>query len=269
MTQPHDANSPSSRTQNRSPAPQPQPEKKKSKKKSKKKKGTPFFLQRLRRQDIVLLTGLLSLACFSLIVVGFLILRFQPATAGPVLTPAVTPGPQPTHTVTYVQVTGLNQYELAKARALAWAPDAQLVSANTHWPGVISLEQVGAPGEWSYQFYSPGKERLFIARVAPDGTVEAIEHVVKITLPPPLLGTGNWVVDSPAALAIWLDHGGAELVRRNPGLEVLIQLRYLNNHPNPVWMVIGTDQRTQDIHTVVIDTAEGTVLSKRSTLEQG
>jgi hypothetical protein len=222
-----------------------------------------FFLQRLRRQDIILLTGLLSLACLSVIVVGLLILRFQQSgvAAGNGLagSPA-RPGPQATHTVSFTQVTGLSQYPAARARAQAWAADAQLVSANANWPTVLSDGQVGEPGLWGYHFYSPGKGRLFIVNVEADGRLFAVEHVAAITLPPPLLETGNWVVDSPAALATWLDYGGADLIRRNPGLEVLIQLRHLNNYPNPVWLVIGTDRRTQDIRTVMIDTTDGSVV---------
>ena len=197
--------------------------------------------------------------------VGLLILRFQSARATPAeLPPGVSSGPQPTHTVEYVQITALNQYAPAEARALAWAADAQLVSANANWPGVINEQQIGQPGEWTYRFYSPGKERLYIVKVSAEGKVRGIEHVVKITLPPPILGTGNWVVDSPTALAIWLDYGGAELVRRNPGLEVLIQLRHLTGYDNPVWAVIGTDSRTQDIKIVVIDITNGVVVSTNS-----
>ncbi len=228
------------------------------------KKRKPFVLQRLRRQDIIILSGLLSLACFSIILVGLLIIRFQPARATPAVAPGVVPGPQPTHTVTHVQLTGLSQYQLAEAEALAWRSDAQLVSANANWPNVLSDGQIGEPGQWTFRFYSPGKERLFIVKVEADGRLRGIEHIVKITLPPPVLGTGTWVIDSPTALATWLDYGGAALVRRNPGLEVLVQLRRINDHPNPVWMVIGTDKRTQDIHIVVIDTIDGTVVSTSS-----
>lgn len=86
-----------------------------------------------------------------------------------------------------------------------------------------------------------------------------------ITLPPDVLDATEWRIDSPAALARWLDHGGAELVRRNPGLEVLIQLRSLSRHPEPVWMVTGSDKRTQDIHVVVIDASSGQVVPTNPT----
>ena len=244
----------------------PTPKKRAKKGKTAKKGRKTFVLQRLRRQDIILLIGLFSLACFSIIVVALLIIRFQSgqaaqSTAGQV---TETPGPQPTHTVTYTQVTGLSQYRLAEAEARAWAGDAQLVSANANWPRVLNQDQVGEPETWTYHFYSPSKEHLFIVNVQPDNRTLGFEHVVRITLPPPLLGTESWVVDSPAALAIWLDNGGADMVRTNPGLEMIVQLRHLRDYPNPVWMVIGSDQRTEDIHIIVVDTTEGKVVKTGS-----
>ncbi|MEW5961293.1 MAG: hypothetical protein AB1801_26515, partial [Chloroflexota bacterium] len=126
------------------------------------------------------------------------------------------------------------------------------------------LDQIGRPAVWSYHFYSPERQRLYIIRVDPDGQINTFEHIRKITLPPPLLAADSWVIDSPAALAIWLDHGGARLVQRNPGLEVLIQLRPLKNQPNPVWMVIGSDKRTGDLHIVAVEAGEGKVVSTSS-----
>jgi hypothetical protein len=220
-----------------------------------------FVLQRVRRRDLIILTGVLALACMSVLVLLWLIWPDRPLQIEADLNPIATPGPQPTHTVTYVQTTGLRQYPLAEAAARSWSADAQLVSASASWPQLLSQDQLGAPGEWSYRFYSPGKQRLFNISVQPDGQIESFEHIIKITLPPSTLPTANWAIDSPAALAIWLDYGGADLVGRNPGLEVLIQLRHLTNYPEPVWMVVGSDRRTQKVHIVVIDAKEGRVVT--------
>jgi hypothetical protein len=207
-----------------------------------------------------------SLACFSILVVVMLVLGSQPSVVNPAEeSPGLskTPGPEPTHTVTYVEVTGLNQYLLAESAARTWAADAQLVSANADWPKVFNLDQVGEPVSWTYRFYSPGKKRLFFAVVEPDGQVQTIEHVVPITLPPQPITTDDWVMDSPAALAIWLDYGGHQMLRTNPGLELLAQLRSVSNHPRPVWMIVGLDSRTEDVLTVVIDANQGTVVTSQ------
>ncbi|MCB0224519.1 MAG: hypothetical protein KDI02_12575 [Anaerolineae bacterium] len=228
----------------------------------------PRLLQRLRRRDIILLTGLSTFACFVVVIVALLILRYQPvnsATSSAVV--KMVPTVLPVHTVTFTQITGLSQFQPAWAAGQAWAADAQLIAASASWPGVLSVGQVGEPVQWSYRFYSPSLQRLLITKVEPDNQVTTVEHVGKITLPPPILDTDSWLIDSPAALAIWLDYGGAELLRRNPGLELLVQLRTIKNYPGPVWMVIGLDKRTQDIFVVVIDAAEGTVVSTDSSLE--
>lgn len=218
------------------------------------------IFQRLRRQDLILLTGLLALACVSVLTVALLVLRYQQAPE-PTLAAnsAAVPGPQPTHTVTFVQVTGLSQYKLAQAAAQRWAGDAQLVSANAVWPKVVSKAQVGEPTLWTYRFFSVEKQRLFFVNVAPEGQVETIEHVKPVSLPPRPLPLDSWTIDSSAALAIWLDYGGAKVLGENPGLEILIQLRTVNNNANPVWIVAGLNNRTEQIHTVVIDANQGVV----------
>jgi hypothetical protein len=224
-------------------------------------RSRPFWLQRLRRRELIWLLGLTMLACTSLITVGLLILRYQSGPLSPAESSAVKAiRPTPVHTVSYTEVTGLSRYQAAQQQGLAWAGDAQLVSASANWPNVTALDQVGQPVEWSYRFYSPAKERLFIVKIALDNQVTTIEPPVKITVPPGSFSADRWLVDSPTALALWLDYGGAELLRRNPGLEVLIQLRHLKNYDSPVWMVAGLDKRTQDIHIVVVDAAEGFIL---------
>lgn len=225
------------------------------------------LLQRLRRRDIILLTGLSTFACFVVIIVALLILRYQPVNSASSTVIKTVPTVAPVHTVTFTQITGLTQFQPAWTAGQAWAADAQLISVSANWPGVLSVGQVGEPVQWSYRFYSPSLKRLMIAKVEPDNQLTSVEHVGKITLPPPVLDTDSWLIDSPAALAIWLDYGGAELLRRNPGLELLVQLRTIKNYPGPVWMVIGLDKRTQDIFVVVIDAAEGTVVSTDSSLE--
>lgn len=202
------------------------------------------------------------LACLSVLVVALLIIRAEPGTAnrpGTVPGATGTPGPRPTHTVSFVQITGLSQFRLAEPAARNWAADAQLASASASWSQVLSKDQVGAPAEWTYRFYSPARQRLLFVLVQPDGQLTTIEHVVKVTLPPPPIPAGSWLLDSPAALAIWLDYGGDKMLQTNPGLEVLVQLRATTTSPNPVWVVVGADDRTQSMHLVAVDAAEGVV----------
>ncbi len=222
------------------------------------------MLQQIRRRDLILLLGAISLACVSLITVVLFVLRTQPpqqSTAGTLQEATSTPGPAPTHTISFVQITGLGQYPIAERAAKSWSEDAQLVSANANWPQILNKEQVGEPTTWNYRFYSPEERRLFFAFVAPDGQIQTIEHQVPITLPPKIIQLDDWSLDSGAALGLWLDYGGDELVRTNPGLELVVQLRTTNRSPNPVWMVVGWDERTNDLHIIAVDATAGGVVT--------
>jgi hypothetical protein len=220
------------------------------------------LLQRTQRRDLILLTGVLALACVSVLTIGFLVLRFQPelgpASSTPAA-PAAVPGPQPTHTVMFEQVTGLNQFVAAKTAAQSWAADAELVSANAAWPKIVGQAQVGEPTLWTYRFYSPAKNRLFFVNVDPDGQVQTIEHIAPVTLPPRVIPADSWAIDSSAALALWLDNGGATILGNNPGLEMLIQLRSSSDGATPVWLVVGLNTQTEAMHTVIIDASQGIV----------
>jgi hypothetical protein len=223
------------------------------------------MLQRIRRRDLILLSGLFSLACFTAVVMMMLILQSQPGgtTSLSAAQPTGTPAPQPTHTVVFVQITGLGQYPAAATAAQAWAQDAALVSATANWPYVTRLDAVGEPAEWNYRFYSPGRARLLLVTVDPDGRVQSLEHPVPVTLPPAVIPADTWVMDSPAALAVWLDYGGHQMLRTNPGLELMVQLRADNQQPQPVWTVLGVDSRTQEARMVMINAHEGGVVASQ------
>jgi hypothetical protein len=158
-------------------------------------------------------------------------------------------------------VTGLKQFPPVRTAAEAWAPDAQLVSANADWPRVVDKAQVGEPTLWTYRFYSPAKARLLFVTITPEGQLEIIEHVAPVTLPPRIIAGDSWLIDSSTALAIWLDNGGDKVLGKNPGMELMIQLRSAGNNPNPIWMVIGLNSQTQEIYTVTIDANQGVVIS--------
>ena len=216
------------------------------------------MLQYVRRRDLILLLGLFALALLTVFIVLLLILQSQPVL-DPAVVASAQSGPPPTHTVTPT-LTGLGQFQLAQAEAVAWAADAQLVAASANWPQVLRVDEVGAATRWTYRFHSPKKRRLYIVVVEPDGVTRTVEHAVRVTLPPRPISPSSWAIDSPAALARWLDAGGAELLRTNPGLEIVAQLRTVSYSADPVWMVIGLDSRTDDLLIVPIDGRQGQIL---------
>lgn len=220
------------------------------------------MLQQLHRRDLILLLGALSLACISVFGVMALILNSQGRIMRPpsaALPPAVA---TPRYKVNYQDITGLSQYLPAKNAALNWASDAQLVSASSNWSMILTIEEVGKPSPWIYRFYSPARERMLFVTIQPEESVEILEHQPEITLPPRIVDTGIWLTDSPAALAWWLDSGGADMLRAHPGMELLIQLRVTSDANGPAWLVTGVDNRTEDILNIVVDANRGEVTRK-------
>jgi hypothetical protein len=211
-----------------------------------------FLMLRAKRRDLILLLGLWSVACIAVFVVGWFILSRPSPGAGPGQGSADRPR---IYTVEHTEVTSLKQYPLAEAAAQKWAADAQLISANTSWPEILSLAQVGEPTPWSYHFYSPAQKNLLLVIVDPGGGVTTIEHRVNMSLPRPPIQADTWLVDSPTALAIWLDYAGDSMLQTSPGFELMIQLR--QEATGPVWAVVGLDKRTGNIHGVRIDAHNG------------
>ena len=217
------------------------------------------MFQRIRRRDIILLLGLMSLAAVAVIVVALLILRDVGQQEKVRELPEAAP--KPTHTIPNQKVTGLNQYnQFAKTTALAWSSDAELIAASAKWQQVLSLSQVGEPTLWTYHFYSPSKKRKLFVTVEANGQVQVFAHPLEVTLPPQPITTEGWLMDSPVALATWLDHGGSDVLQKNLGLDLIIQLRSTKKLAGPVWIVVGLNEQTNTTHMVVVDAAKGWVI---------
>ena len=207
---------------------------------------------KLRARELVLLiVGWLFAA--AVLVVLVLVFRSQVSESTGV------PQPVATHTVVYTQVTARSQYPTAEATALAWQPDAQLVSLTATWRET-AVNLVGSPIEWVFRFYSPSRQHYYFVTIAPDGRVQGVEHARPVDLPPPLIPGDAWQVDSVAALATWLDYGGGAMLGANPGIEVSAQLNVPTPGGDPTWAVVGFDPGSNDFLTVMIHADSGEVL---------
>ena len=225
------------------------------------------MLQQLRRRDLIVLMGVLTLLCVAAFGAGYAVYAvLQNQTDNGSTLPVAEAGQtEIQHTINNLDVTGLTQYPLAKEAAQGWANDIELIAAGSDWPTVLAVDQVGEPSSWGYRFYSPSKKQMLFVTVEPDGQVETIEHKPEITLPPRIVDTNNWLFDSPTALALWLDFGGADMLAANPGMELLAQLRVTGDTGGPAWLVTGVDQRTEEMLMVVVDAQKGVVT--RSSLD--
>ncbi len=180
-------------------------------------------------------------------------------TATPTLATAYTPAPS--------EVTALTLYPLAQKEASGWRNDAQLVSCRGTWEQT-AINLVGKPIEWDYRFYSAEAKLLYFVTVTPDGRVNGTQHLGSVNRPPPGLPVDDWKVDSPAALANWLNAGGGHFLGSRPGIELVAQLSVRSADSDPEWTVVGYDRSTEDYFSVAVQarTGDTAVLAQRGEL---
>ena len=208
---------------------------------------------KLRARDVVLLIVGWVFVAVALVAV-FVAIRSRSATPTD-----EQPGPVPTHTVVFTQVTARGLYPRAEELALAWQPDAEPVSLTATWLGA-AIDEVGQPTEWIYRFYSPSWRHYYFVTVQPNGQAQGLEHARQVDLPPPLMPVEAWQVDSVEALTTWLDYGGGAMLGAKPGIEVSAQLNVPTEGDDPTWSVVGFDIQDEDFLTVMIHAQSGEVL---------
>jgi len=216
------------------------------------------LLRGLSRRDVLVLIVLWTAAAALLcgLLVWFLVLRpGSPVEPGQI---ASTPGPAPTYTVEFVQVTARSLYPAAEALARAWEPDAYLVGANAVW-SATALNLIGNPTDWSFRFYSPARQRLYLVGVSSDGQALGAPHFQKESSPPPAINPEAWVIDSPEALARWLDHGGGQLLGGKPGMDVTMQLGLERAAGRPIWIITGFGAGVEAPLALKVDASSGQV----------
>ena len=223
----------------------------------------------ITRRDLLLLiviwaiVGVLALG--SIIALRHIRPATGPSSDQPELT--VTSTLVPAYTPVPSQVTAMTQYPLAQEKASGWRDDAQLVSCRGTWEQT-AINLVGKPIEWDYRFYSAQAKLLYFVTVTPDGRVNATQHLGSVNRPPPALPVHDWQVDSPAALANWLNAGGGRFLVSRPGIDVVAQLSLRSADADPEWTVVGYDRSTEDYFSVAVQARSGdtAVLAQRGEL---
>ena len=220
---------------------------------------------KLRRSDIILILGFWFIGCALLGTVGYFILS-------PSFTPQPTAdktiiAPQATVTVTFTQVTAKSMQAAAQPKLSQWATDAQLFAVTATWE-TATLNSVGEPTYWTYRYYSPSHKRFFFITVGADGSVMGTIHGEHIYHAPYPLPVADWRVDSPEALNIWLNYGGAALITATPNIQVVAQLQVSEPNAPPLWTVAGYNKNTKMYHTVFINAHTGKVTKITSSLQR-
>jgi hypothetical protein len=209
---------------------------------------------RLKRRDLVIL-----LVAWLVVALGIvtIVILFWPS--GGLTTPslsAAVPTVAPTYTVEYTQVTARGLYPQAEAAARAWQADVQLASVATSWPQT-AVNLLGNPNTWTFRFYSPSQNRLYLVSVTPDGQVTGTPHFRTQTYPPVAIDFEAWSIDAPDALAAWLDNGGGSFLGQRPGIEVMAQLSTNETGGGPVWTVVGLGETSDEYWVVLVDAITG------------
>ena len=149
-------------------------------------------------------------------------------------------------------------YPVALEMATAWQSDARLVSASADWPGPTAENLEDQEVAWSFNFYSPAARKVY-AVVVSEGQARGVRasQVPRDLNPAPVEG---WQIDSPAALATWLAHGGRDFLARYPQAQVSARLRFPSDSPTPLWTVRGLDEQSSAHFMVKIDATSGTII---------
>jgi len=125
-------------------------------------------------------------------------------------------------------ITAKEGYPLAEEKAKEWNPDARLLSAEAAYKFDVPLGEIeaivnleGKATQWEYSFFLPNaqteedKHRWFFVTVSAEG-VEAFREGL-LALPPTNPGSADdWVIDSPDAIRIAEENGGARFRSKYP-----------------------------------------------------
>lgn len=151
--------------------------------------------------------------------------------------------PQKTYAVPVAAVTARSAYDLARETAVQWREDAYLTSASAVWPKATE-SGFREPVPWAFQFYSPSAGQVNIISVQGGQATSLRQSYAPYA--PSGLAVEAWSVDSPQALAEWLNAGGGGFLRTHTLVDVHATLRYDKQSDRMMWHVTGLDSGGQD-----------------------
>ncbi len=183
-----------------------------------------------RRQWLIL--GSLILVMIALLIALAYVLLTAPSGTSVVLPP------QRTFEAPVAAVTAQSACALAREVALKWQEDAYLVSASASWRNA-TVDLFREPVPWAFQFYSPSARRLKVLSVS-SGEAKALResYAAYVLLP---VAAEAWQVDSPQALATWLNADGGRFLRMHTLTDVHATLRYDKEKGQVIWFITGLE----------------------------
>jgi hypothetical protein len=144
-------------------------------------------------------------------------------------------------------------YLSADQAARSWQGDAQLVSATASW-SFAQEDDLSGPVDWTFQFYSPGTQQLFVVSVSEETATPITNMLSPYELP--VVAIENWRIDSHEALGVWLTEGGAAFLKGYSVVDVSARLRH-SQEGRLEWSVAGVVRDSQLFHLVQVDASSG------------
>ncbi len=156
------------------------------------------------------------------------------------------PLPHKVYRAPVAAVTARSAYASARQAALAWRQDASLVGASASWPKA-TVDAFREPVPWTFQFHSASAGRLYLVSVSGEETRTLRQSHAPYALPP--ITEEAWHMDSPQALAEWLNAGGGRFLRTHTLTDVHAALRYDKERNQVVWSITGLEVGEEDSFT--------------------
>lgn len=204
----------------------------------------------MSKTQIIILWGLAGVVVVVFVVLSQLISR------APAQSVALTAPPVREHHLPAVPHSAKSYYPRADQSARSWQGDAQLVSATSSW-SFAQVDDFSEPVDWTYQFYSPGTQQLYVVSVGETEATTIVSSLSPYELP--TVSIDRWSVDSNQALGTWLDYGGAQFLGKHSIVNVSARLRH-NAQGGLEWSVAGLDADNEAVHMVRVDAASGQVI---------
>lgn len=171
---------------------------------------------------------------------------------------AVAQPPAPTSV--YPGKTALLAYALAQRQAATWQSDAMLLGATATWRQGISESSLRQGAEsWGYSFYSPSSGGTALVTVVGEQTNLSV-GADPFTPAYPLAQAGGWVLDSQAAVGIFLDGGGTQFLSQATGVTMIMQLNTSTADGRVEWLLSLFASGDGRSLTMRLDATSGNVL---------
>ena len=156
-------------------------------------------------------------------------------------------------------LTAREAYALALSEARNWQDDAQLVSATASWANVGSEEQLAEDVAWGFTFLSGQSAETQILSVTRVGAERVRE--MRSTSAMRAADVASWQVDSPQALALFLEHGGRDFLNQHPGATISLRLGPEEESSRLVWLAMGIQSADKSTMVLEVDASTGEVLN--------